>query len=207
MIGVLIGGFFDAQHTLNPCPADEGIACTRWADGAPTAPVGVAVFALAVGIGILSSVAAQWQRAAAAAAVAQRERREEGREGGGEYRLLSGGGSGAIAATASRRMSEEEVMAVLQEAEEGGRGGGYVQTPHHHVHLLRIPERYVKGCNGDMEEAARRWKDTLAWREEQGIDRILLEPQRNFALIKECYPHFLHRRDRGGRPVYYELLG
>ena len=173
------------------------------------APVGVAVFALAAGIGVLSLVAMQWQRAAAAAAAAQGERREEGREGGGEYRLLSGGGSVAVAATVSRRLSEEELLAVLQEVEEGGRGGGSgsVQTPHHHVHLLRIPQRYVKGCNGDMEEAARRWKDTLAWREEQGIDRILLEPQKNFALIKECYPHFLHRRDRGGRPVYYELLG
>lgn len=34
---------------------------------------------------------------------------------------------------------------------------------HAHVHVTRIPARYVKGCDGDMEEAARRWKETLAW--------------------------------------------
>jgi len=206
MIGFLIGGLYDAQHTFDPCPEDEGKTCTRWADGAPMAPVGVAVLALAAGTGLLSLVVVQWQHAAAAAAGGREGRREGGREGEGEYRRLSGGSVG-VAAAANGPLSEAELLAALQEAEEGGREGGRVQTPHHHLHLLRIPPRYVKGCNGDMGEAARRWKETLAWREEQGIDRILLEPQRNFALIKECYPHYLHRRDRGGRPVYYELLG
>lgn len=32
----------------------------------------------------------------------------------------------------------------------------------------------------------------------EGIDGILWEPQRNVALIKECYPTYLHRRDRQG---------
>jgi hypothetical protein len=170
------------------------------------APVGVAVLALAAGTGLVSLVVVQWQHAAAAAAGGEGRaggRREGVREGEGEYRRLSGGSVG-VAAAANGPLSEAELLAAL---EEGGREEGFVQTPHHHLHLLRIPQRYVKGCNGDMEEAARRWKETLAWRAEQGIDRILVEPQRNFKLIKECYPHYLHRRDRGGRPVYYELLG
>jgi hypothetical protein len=60
---------------------------------------------------------------------------------------------------------------------------------------------------GDMEEAARRWRETSAWREREHVDAILREPQPNFALIKECYPHYLHRRDKLGHPIYYELLG
>jgi hypothetical protein len=70
-----------------------------------------------------------------------------------------------------------------------------------------IPVRYIRGCQGDMEEAARRWRETVAWRTENHIDDILYEPQPHFAIIKECYPHFLHRRDRTGHPIYYERLG
>lgn len=44
---------------------------------------------------------------------------------------------------------------------------------HAHVHVTRIPARYVKGCDGDMEEAARRWKETLAWCEGRAWDACL----------------------------------
>ena len=73
--------------------------------------------------------------------------------------------------------------------------------------LSPIPSRYIRGCAGDIDEAGRRWRETLIWRRENGIDDILYEPQPNFRLIKECYPHFLHRRDKFGHPIYYELLG
>lgn len=46
-------------------------------------------------------------------------------------------------------------------------------------------QRYIVGCLGDMEEAKRRWKLSLEWRREEGIDAILDEPQPYFDLIKE----------------------
>lgn len=70
-----------------------------------------------------------------------------------------------------------------------------------------IPARYIRGCAGDLDEAGRRWRETLIWRSENDIDNILYEPQPNFRIIKECYPHFVHRRDKFGHPIYYELLG
>lgn len=194
MIGFLLSGLFDAQHTLDPCREGDG-ACVRWAGNAPMAPVGVAVLALSVGTGVLALLASQCVERGRAGG------REGGREEGedGDYQRLSGGSLSVPRAALGRQRSETELLAALEEAEEGG-------LPHH-LHVLRIPPRYVRGFNGDRVEAARRWKETLAWRAAEGVDTILREPQRNFALIKECYPHFLHRRDRGGRPVYYELLG
>jgi len=72
---------------------------------------------------------------------------------------------------------------------------------------LQIPTRFIRGCNHNYEEALRRWRATLAWREEYNIDNILREPQPDFDLIKECYPHFIHGTSKFGTPVYYEMLG
>mmetsp|Transcript_6269 Transcript_6269/g.6476 ORF Transcript_6269/g.6476 Transcript_6269/m.6476 type:complete len:809 (+) Transcript_6269:2-2428(+) len=69
-----------------------------------------------------------------------------------------------------------------------------------------VPNRYLRGC-GDYEEALRRWKLTLKWRQEFDVDNVLNEPQPYFDIIKEFYPHFLHGRSVSGKPVYYELLG
>ena len=107
-------------------------------------------------------------------------------------------------------LNEEEGIGGWGGAEPGSRGS--LSRAHTHSSesaggSFAIPARYVRGCNGDMEEAARRWRETLAWREKEGIDHILLEPQPNFRLIKECYPHALHRHAKSGHPVYYELLG
>jgi len=55
----------------------------------------------------------------------------------------------------------------------------------------RPNQRYVVGCLNDMEEAKRRWRISLEWRREEGIDGILDEPQQYFDLIKEV------RRRRG----------
>ena len=71
---------------------------------------------------------------------------------------------------------------------------------------LLVPSRYIRGC-GDYNEALRRWRLTLKWRKEFDVDNILQEPQPDFDLIKECYPHFIHGESRFGQPVYYELLG
>ena len=122
------------------------------------------------------------------------------------YRRLDGGATASAsasgaAASSSSFTGRDELVQALQEAERGA------AAHHGHVHIVVLPQRYVRGCDGDMEEAARRWKETLAWRAAEGVDGILREPQRNFRLIKECYPHYLHRRDKLGHPVYYELLG
>lgn len=67
--------------------------------------------------------------------------------------------------------------------------------------------RYIKGCLGDVKEARRRWDLTLKWREEFGTDAILEEAFPELALIKECYPHFIHRRAKDGNLLYFERLG
>jgi len=70
-----------------------------------------------------------------------------------------------------------------------------------------LSERFIRGCDGDMEEANRRWKITLEWRKENKVDDILKEPQPHFFLIKEYYPHFMYKRGRNGCPVYFEQVG
>ena len=55
-----------------------------------------------------------------------------------------------------------------------------------------------------MEEARRRWDLTLAWREKESVDAILLEPQPYFEHIKRHYPHGVHRQAKNGNYVYIE---
>lgn len=64
----------------------------------------------------------------------------------------------------------------------------------------RWASRYIRGCDGDYQEALRRWRLTLKWRKENNIDSILSEPQLNFDAIKEGYPHFFHGLSRDGNP-------
>ncbi|CAM9402235.1 unnamed protein product [Pylaiella littoralis] len=70
-----------------------------------------------------------------------------------------------------------------------------------------VPERLVVGCGGDREEAARRWKKTVEWREENKIDEILDTPQPRFHDFREVFPVFLHGRSRQGMPVLWERIG
>jgi len=56
-------------------------------------------------------------------------------------------------------------------------------------------------------EARRRWALTLKWREDYKTDQILQEAFPEFDLIKECYPHCIHKRAKDGNIVYYEVLG
>ncbi len=109
------------------------------------------------------------------------------------YRRLDGGAGAAVAAASTQTQTQTQQqqqgassssssLAAMEEGGEGsvrgrgGQGGGPARVAeaieaaeweaarhHAHVHVTRIPARYVKGCDGDMEEAARRWKETLAW--------------------------------------------
>mmetsp|Transcript_11917 Transcript_11917/g.15588 ORF Transcript_11917/g.15588 Transcript_11917/m.15588 type:complete len:556 (+) Transcript_11917:107-1774(+) len=73
--------------------------------------------------------------------------------------------------------------------------------------LPPIPLRYIRGMEGDMVEAERRWRETCKWRKGNGIDNILQEPQPHWDAIKANYPHFMHRRCKAGYLAYYEILG
>jgi len=70
-----------------------------------------------------------------------------------------------------------------------------------------VPLKFIQGCFNDMVEARRRWDITRQWREENGVDAILGEPQPYFDLIKECYPHFWICRSKTGSVVYVEQSG
>jgi hypothetical protein len=82
-----------------------------------------------------------------------------------------------------------------------------IQIPAVSTQEVQVPVRYLRGCGNDSIEALRRWKLTLSWRKEYEVDNILNEPQPHFALIKQCYPHYIHGRSNLGHPVYYERLG
>lgn len=69
------------------------------------------------------------------------------------------------------------------------------------------PELYVRCC-GSRDVATARWQRTMAWRREQGAERVLREPQPAYHAIKNrLYPHHLHGRTLAGEVVMWELLG
>ena len=70
-----------------------------------------------------------------------------------------------------------------------------------------IPERFIRACDGDMEQARKRWETTRHWRETEGVNTLLLEPQPHFHHIKNFYPHYNAGRGREGHIVYYERPG
>eukprot|EP00879_Flechtneria_rotunda_P024343 GHRR01025802.1.p1 GENE.GHRR01025802.1~~GHRR01025802.1.p1 ORF type:complete len:130 (+),score=30.92 GHRR01025802.1:515-904(+) len=46
------------------------------------------------------------------------------------------------------------------------------------------------------------------WRDEQQVDQLLSRYQfRELPEVRKHYPHFYHKTDRWGRPLYIELLG
>ena len=70
-----------------------------------------------------------------------------------------------------------------------------------------IPQRFINGCFGDMIEAERRWRITLAWRAEFGTDVILEQEHPYYDEIKQALPHFYCMTGKDGNPVYYERSG
>jgi hypothetical protein len=67
-----------------------------------------------------------------------------------------------------------------------------------------LPPRYILACVGDKDEALRRWIQTCEWREKEGINTILSDPQPFFSTIKRNYPHYYCGRGKSGNAVYYE---
>jgi hypothetical protein len=58
-----------------------------------------------------------------------------------------------------------------------------------------------------MKEARRRWDITRHWRESEGVNHILEEPQPHFSLIKSMYPHFNCGRGKEGHTIFWERPG
>jgi len=70
-----------------------------------------------------------------------------------------------------------------------------------------IPERFINGCFGDLVEAERRWRVTLAWRNDFGTDGILEREHPMFDIVKQSLPAFYCGTAKDGNPVYYERSG
>lgn len=70
-----------------------------------------------------------------------------------------------------------------------------------------IPQRFINGCDGDLKEAQRRWDITRHWRETEGVNNIINEPQPYFFIIKKCCPQYLCGQGKNGHYVFYERPG
>ncbi|KAE9017307.1 hypothetical protein PR003_g12721 [Phytophthora rubi] len=76
-----------------------------------------------------------------------------------------------------------------------------------HGEELEVNTRFLAGCEGDVDEAKERYAATMKWRKENDVDTILMRPSHVFTDMKECFTHFLHKKDRQGHLVSYEFLG
>lgn len=76
------------------------------------------------------------------------------------------------------------------------------QLPFLQKAIDKTPTRYLRAYR-DHEQASRRWKNTLKWREANGVDSILNHSQRKFEIIKSSYPHYFHGRSQSNDPVFY----
>eukprot|EP00752_Nemacystus_decipiens_P005681 g5141.t1 len=111
----------------------------------------------------------------------------------------------ATTSTGSLRGSTGEPATVAAATANGGGAGELAEDGY--PKNMEIPVRYVKGMEGDMVEARRRWIATLQWREEEKVDGILDEASPYFDIMKKYYPHFYYKHAKSGSVVYYEIPG
>ena len=79
------------------------------------------------------------------------------------------------------------------------------ENPVEHVDNT-LPDRFAT-CEPTEAECRRRWDLTRHWRETEGVNTILTEPQPNFHYCKHFYPHYHAGRGKDGHYVYYERPG
>ena len=70
-----------------------------------------------------------------------------------------------------------------------------------------LPLRFLLAGGNDPDEGWRRYRATLEWRHEQGINDILREPCPHFHLIQQHYWHHFHGTGHHGEPIFYERPG
>ncbi|KAG1691003.1 hypothetical protein DVH05_027285 [Phytophthora capsici] len=96
-----------------------------------------------------------------------------------------------------------ECVSVTMGKSEGGAEGDEDEQGEE----LELDNRFLAGCEGDVEEAKERYAATLKWQKENDVDTILLRPSHVFTDMKECFTHFTHKKDRQGHPISFEFLG
>jgi hypothetical protein len=74
--------------------------------------------------------------------------------------------------------------------------------------LPPVSDRFLACCRGDRAAATRRWQETLAWRDAQGVAALLRSRHgvERFDVIKRCYPQFLLGKSKLGHCVYLEQI-
>lgn len=70
-----------------------------------------------------------------------------------------------------------------------------------------VPMRFLGAVRGDHAQALKRWSETVAFREAGNHpEQVLRRPQPHFAKIKARHKHFIHKRDRLGHIVAFEVV-
>jgi len=71
----------------------------------------------------------------------------------------------------------------------------------------KIPPRFMRGLLNDEKNARARWQQTKKWREKEGIDFLLDEPNPGYYQFKKHYKHYYHKRSKTGEFLYVEKCG
>mmetsp|Transcript_12703 Transcript_12703/g.19055 ORF Transcript_12703/g.19055 Transcript_12703/m.19055 type:complete len:1128 (+) Transcript_12703:51-3434(+) len=70
-----------------------------------------------------------------------------------------------------------------------------------------VPARFLGAVRGDHAAALKRWAETVAFRESGNRpDEVLQRPQPYFYRIKALHKHFVHKRDRLGHILAFEVV-
>ncbi|WIA35465.1 hypothetical protein OEZ86_003902 [Tetradesmus obliquus] len=68
--------------------------------------------------------------------------------------------------------------------------------------------RFLKARHWNVAKAAKMYQAMATWRTEHEVDQLLDGFEfHELPLVRKHYPHFYHKTDKYGRPVYIELLG
>eukprot|EP01026_Neomeris_dumetosa_P076895 TRINITY_DN827_c0_g2_i1.p1 TRINITY_DN827_c0_g2~~TRINITY_DN827_c0_g2_i1.p1 ORF type:complete len:298 (-),score=30.06 TRINITY_DN827_c0_g2_i1:111-1004(-) len=70
--------------------------------------------------------------------------------------------------------------------------------------------RFLKARGWNVQKASQQYLNMVQWRKEQDVDAMLGDNGFSYpelSEVKACYPHFYHKMDKFGRPVYVERLG
>ncbi|KAJ8602427.1 hypothetical protein CTAYLR_001236 [Chrysophaeum taylorii] len=90
----------------------------------------------------------------------------------------------------------------------GGTGGAEDDEPSAPKPLpLDVPARFLGAVRGDPVAAAKRWAETVAFRDAGNDPHLVLQrPQPHFHKIKARHKHFVHKRDKRGHIVAFEVV-
>ena len=70
-----------------------------------------------------------------------------------------------------------------------------------------IPTRFLTMQKGNRHLAKQAFENTLKWRNEHDIDRVLTRPHPKFDQCKACISHYFAGRDKHGHPIFVQQFG